>query len=202
MAGITDRDVNVQERGKLARPAGATIMSGPKSVSEIDRVRLTQRNYTPSPTNWADQILYFMMLDRFSNGEENGGYADVQNKPVTTGRTRLATAADLGSVPYEEWLANGNGWQGGTLRGLKSKLGYLRRLGVTAIWISPIFKQVAYEPTYHGYGIQNFLDIDPHFGTREDLRDMVDEAHKQGNYCILDVILNHAGSPRDHGDLL
>lgn len=198
MAGITDRDVNVQERGKLARPAGATTMSGPKSVSEIDRVRLTQRNYTPSPANWADQILYFMMLDRFSNGEENGGYADVQNKPVTTGRTRLATAADLGSVPYEEWLANGNGWQGGTLRGLKSKLGYLRRLGVTAIWISPIFKQVAYEPTYHGYGIQNFLDIDPHFGTREDLRDMVDEAHKQGIYCILDVILNHAGNVFDY----
>jgi glycosidase len=169
-------------------------MSGLKSISDIDRAELTRRKYTPSPACWADQILYFLMLDRFSDGQENGGYSNALDEPVTAGRTRLATAADLGSIPYEQWLANGDGWQGGTLKGLRSKLGYLRRLGVTAIWISPIFKQVAYEPTYHGYGIQNFLEIDPHFGTREDLRDLVDEAHKQGIYCILDVILNHAGN--------
>jgi glycosidase len=90
-------------------------------------------------------------------------------------------------------LKKGDGWQGGTLKGLKSKLGYLRRLGVTAIWISPVFKQVAFRPTYHGYGIQDFLEIDPHFGTREDLRNPVDAAHQQGIYCILDIILNHSG---------
>jgi glycosidase len=62
---------------------------------------------------------------------------------------------------------------GGSLKGLTSKIGYLGRLGATALWISPIFKQVPYQETYHGYGIQNFLDVDPHFGTRADLRRLV-----------------------------
>ena len=47
------------------------------------------------------------------------------------------------------------------LRGLASKVGYLQRLGMTALWISPVFKQVRYQDTYHGYGIQNFLDLIP-----------------------------------------
>jgi glycosidase len=59
------------------------------------------------------------------------------------------------------------------VQGLKSKLGYLNRLGVTALWVSPIFRQVSFEPTCHGYGIQNFLDVDPHFGTREEFPDFV-----------------------------
>ena len=169
-------------------------MNGPKSIAEIDFAELTKRKYTPSPDCWADQVLYFLMLDRFSDGNERGGYKDIQNQHVTTGSTPIATGGDVDSVPYEEWLGRGDGWQGGTLKGLKSKLGYLKRLGVTAIWISPVFKQVAFEETYHGYGIQDFLEIDPHFGTREDLRDLVDAAHQLGIYCILDVILNHAGN--------
>ena len=176
-------------------------MAGPKSISEINLAELTKRKYTPSPDQWSDQILYFMMLDRFSDGKEQGGYRDVQDKPVTAGHTRLATAADAGSVPYDKWLSQGDGWQGGPFKGLKSKLGYLRRLGVTAIWISPIFKQVSFEATYHGYGIQNFLDVDPHFGTREELRDLVDAAHEQGIYVILDIILNHAGNVFDYRDV-
>jgi glycosidase len=169
-------------------------MNAPKSIAEIDFAELIKRPYTPSPDCWADQVLYFLMLDRFSDGNEKGGYRDTEGRPVTTGTTPVATGDDVGAIPYCQWLSEADGWQGGTLKGLKSKLGYLRRMGVTAIWISPVFKQVAFEATYHGYGIQNFLDIDPHFGTREDLREMVDAAHQQGIYCILDVILNHAGN--------
>src|SRR5262249_7726554 len=168
--------------------------NSPRSLAEIDFASLTRRSYTPSPDCWADQILYFLMLDRFSDGNEKGGHRDSHGQPVTTGATPLASPQDIGSVPYEQWLTQASGWQGGTLRGLKSKLGYLRRLGVTAIWISPVFKQATFEPTYHGYGIQNFLDVDPHFGTPEDLRDLVDAAHEQGIYCILDIILNHAAN--------
>lgn len=135
------------------------------------------------------------MLDRFSDGKEKCGYRDARDQPVTTGTTPLAKNDDIGSVAYCEWLGQAVGWQGGTLKGLRSKLGYLRRLGVTAIWISPVFKQVSFEATYHGYGIQNFLDLDPHFGTREDLHDLVDAAHQQGIYCILDIILNHWNEP-------
>src|SRR6516165_8537472 len=182
--------------GEVRRIGSCRVMptNAPKSIAEIDFASLIKREYTPSPDCWADQILYFLMLDRFSDGNEKGGYRDAQDQPVTTGTTPLATSGDIGSVPYWQWLSEAPGWQGGTLKGLKSKLGYLRRLGVTAIWISPIFKQVSFEATYHGYGIQNFLDIDPHFGTREDLRETVEAAHQQGIYCILDVILNHAGN--------
>jgi glycosidase len=83
---------------------------------------------------------------------------------------------------------------GGTLKGLESKIGYLKRLGVTALWISPIFKQVRFRETYHGYGIQNFLEVEPHFGSREDLREVVRTAHANGIYVVLDIILNHAGN--------
>jgi len=67
-------------------------------------------------------------------------------------------------------------------------------LGVTAIWISPIFKQVKFQDTYHGYGIQNFLEVDPHFGSRDDLKTLVKIAHQQGIYVVLDIILNHTGN--------
>jgi len=171
-----------------------------RSLADIDFANLTRRQYTRSPDCWADQILYFLMLDRFSDGNERGGYRNDQGQRVTTGTTPLATSDDIGSVPYWQWLRESAGWQGGTLKGLRSKLGYLRRLGVTAVWISPVFKQVPFEATYHGYGIQNFLDVDPHFGTREDLRDLVDAAHQQGIYCILDIILNHAGNVFGYND--
>jgi glycosidase len=73
-------------------------------------------------------------------------------------------------------------------------MGYLQRLGVTAVWVSPVFKQVASVDSYHGYGVQNFIDVDPHFGTRDDLRRMVEIAHERGIRVVLDVILNHSGN--------
>ena len=172
-----------------------------KSLLDLDFGELTRRKFTPSPAAWEDQVLYFLLVDRFSDGNERGGYCENDGRPVTVGTTRLYTAGDSGRVDYDIWLKAGGTWEGGTLQGLKSKLGYLRRLGVTAISISPVFKQVAFEPSIHGYGIQNFLDIDPHFGTREDLRDLVDAAHAEGICCILNIILNHAGNVFDYRDV-
>lgn len=166
-----------------------------KSLLDLDFAELTRRKYTPSPAAWEDQMLYFLLVDRFSDGNERGGHRDNDGRPVNAGRTPLYTVHDSGSVDYDTWLKAGGIWQGGTLKGLKSKLGYLKRLGVTALWVSPIFRQVAFEPTsYHGYGIQDFLDVDPHFGTREDFRDFVDAAHEHGIYVILDIIAHHTGN--------
>src|SRR4029434_4689519 len=105
-----------------------------------------------------DQVLYFLMLDRFSDGNESGGYADVAGRPVETGVTSLYLPDDEGRVDYDTWFRTGSGWQGGTIKGLISKLGYLRRLGVTALWVSPPFRQVAFEPGYHRYGVPHLLD--------------------------------------------
>jgi glycosidase len=165
-----------------------------KSLLELDFAALKQRTFTPSPAAWEDQVLYFLLLDRFSDGKESGGHRDNADNPVQGGSTPLYRPEDAGRIDYNTWFQAGGEWQGGTIRGLRSKLGYLRRLGVTALWVSPIFRQVAFEPSYHGYGIQNFLDVDPHFGTREEFRDFVNAAHEQGIYVILDIIAHHTGN--------
>jgi glycosidase len=166
-----------------------------RSLLDIDFASLMRRTFTPSPAAWEDQVLYFLLVDRFSDGSECGGHLDNDGLPVETGETPLYRAEDPGSVEYDSWLKAGGTWQGGTLKGLKSKLGYLKRLGVTALWVSPIFQQVAFDPkSYHGYGIQNFLDVDSHFGTREEFREFVQAAHNHGIYVILDVIAHHTGN--------
>jgi glycosidase len=165
-----------------------------KSLLDLDFAALKRRAFTPSPAAWEDQVLYFLLLDRFSDGKEKDGYRDTEGRPASGGTTPLYTPEDPGRVDYDAWLRAGGDWQGGTIAGLKSKLGYLRRLGVTALWVSPPFRQVAFEPSYHGYGIQNFLDVDPHFGTREEFRDFVRAAHEQGIYVILDIIAHHTGN--------
>ena len=165
-----------------------------KSLLEIDFEALTAQKHTPSPEAWEDQVIYFLLVDRFSDGSERGGYRDNSGNLVTSGATPLYTKEDHHRVQYEDWLRAGGTWQGGTIKGLTSKLGYLRRLGISALWVSPVFRQVAFEPSYHGYGIQNFLDVDPHFGTREELRDFVQSAHAHGIYVILDIIAHHTGN--------
>lgn len=168
-----------------------------KSLRQVNLDRLTRRRFTPSPAAWEDQVLYFMMLDRFSDGKERG-YHDNEGKLVEDGITPLFQPGDEGNAVQNEadaarWREAGGRWVGGTLKGLTGKIGYLQRLGVTALWVSPIFRQTPFHESYHGYGIQNFLDVDPHFGARQDLRRMVRTAHRHGIYVILDIILNHSG---------
>jgi len=137
----------------------------------------------PSPADWRDQVFYFLLPDRFSNGQESvANFFDPKHpeKFKTTDKRR--------------WMEGGKKFQGGTLKGIKSKLGYLKDLGITALWLGPIWKQRADLETYHGYGIQNYLDVDPRFGTRDDLRNLVNEAHAREIYVILDIIYNHSGN--------
>jgi glycosidase len=161
----------------------------PDSVRGIDLPR--RERYHPSPADWRDETLYFLLPDRFSDGQE-------QSRPLLD-RSNLAAARPAlpggESWRWDRWAQSGaERWQGGTLRGVSSKLGYLKNLGVTAIWIGPVFKQRGHLDTYHGYGIQDFLDVDPRFGDRRDLVELVAGAHAAGLRIILDVIFNHSGS--------
>ncbi|MEZ5354622.1 MAG: alpha-amylase family glycosyl hydrolase [Bryobacteraceae bacterium] len=144
----------------------------------------------PSPVSWRDQFLYFFLPDRFSDGGEAA-------RPMFDG----THASDFRAADHAAWMRAGRGFTGGTLAGARSKLDYLAGLGVTALWIGPVWKQRSDLDTYHGYGIQNFLEVDPRFGTRQDLRDLVDEAHERGMYVILDVIYNHTGNNWFYNDL-
>lgn len=137
----------------------------------------------PSPISWRDQVLYFLLPDRFSDGGE-------QDRPVFS----RAEPERHRATDHHAWMEAGRRFQGGHLRGITSKLDYLRDLGVTALWIAPVWRQRPDLQTYHGYGIQHFLDVDPRFGTRQDLRDLVDAAHARGMYVLLDVIYNHSGN--------
>jgi glycosidase len=153
----------------------------PKSLAEAD---LQPRGRVfPSPISWRDQILYQLLPDRFSDGRE-------MQRPMGDSHHPEQFKASSKAA----WMTAGNKFNGGTLKGIESKLDYLQNLGVTTVWINPPWKQRIDLQTYHGYGIQNFLDIDPRFGTRQDLRDLVDAAHDRGMYVILDVIYNHSGS--------
>jgi glycosidase len=170
-----------------------------KRLSDLNWPLLLQRQFHPTPPAWEDQVLYFLLPDRFSDGNEKG-YRDNAGNHVVTGTTPLFDpSVDKGNAVRTpanaaQWRDAGTAYIGGNLKGLTSKLGYLRRMGITAIWVGPIFKQVAFQQTYHGYGVQNFLDVDPHFGTRDDLLTLVNTAHAHGIYVILDIILNHSGN--------
>jgi len=156
----------------------------PERVREIVLPRRAE--YFPSPVDWQDEVLYFLFVDRFSDGAE-------RDRPLLD-RQRIRAARGDG-WNWAAWAESGaNRWQGGNLRGVMSKLDYLGKLGVTALWLSPIFKQRGHENSYHGYAIQDFLDVDPHLGDRADLERLVREAHDRGMRVLLDVVFQHSGA--------
>lgn len=161
----------------------------PRSVQSDVPLPRRQRYY-PSPADWRDEVLYFLLADRFSDGQES-------NRPLLDRNNRAAArprASDGQNWRWDRWAESGAfRWQGGTLKGVESKLDYLQTLGITTIWLSPVFRQRGHLDTFHGYGVQHFLDVDPHFGTRADLADLVAAAHQHGIRIILDIIFNHSG---------
>ena len=163
-----------------------TMLAAARPASIREDVELPRREaYLPSPVDWRDEVLYFLLVDRFSDGRE-------AERPLLD-RTRLADARPQG-WRWDAWSRSGQErFQGGTLAGVRSQLPYLKRLGVSTLWLSPIFKQRAHLDSYHGYGIQDFLEVDPRFGTRADLVALVSAAHEQGLRIILDIIFNHSG---------
>jgi glycosidase len=150
-----------------------------KSVSVSGSARTIAVPF-PSPTDWRDTWIYFLLLDRFNNPDR---------------------------IPKGTWNVRFNSRQGGTLRGVQSQLGYLEQLGVKALWLSPVVKNAKpdFDFNYHGYGTQDFLNLDERFasdGTREtaerELTALVDEAHARGMYVILDIVLNHSARVFDY----
>lgn len=153
----------------------------PTTLAEVD-LRPRGRVF-PSPAAWRDQVLYFLLPDRFSDEQEAG-------RPLFD----PANPEQFRAPDLPAWRRCGKVFQGGTLKGIAGQLDYVKELGVTTLWIGPIWRQRPDLGTYHGYGIQNFLEVDPRFGTRQDLRDLVDAAHDRDMYVLLDVIYNHTGN--------
>jgi len=130
-----------------------------------------------------DDVVYFVLPDRFEN-------ADPANDRGGVAGGRL----DHGFDPTDRGF-----YTGGDLRGLTDRLDYIEGLGVTAIWLAPIYrnKPVQGPPGdesagYHGYWITDFTTVDPHFGTEADFKAFVDAAHARGIKVILDIVTNHS----------
>ena len=176
----------------MPTPADLLGASRPHTITEVRTLLSVAKNsgikYRESPKDWRDEILYFMLPDRFSDGKE-------ATRPLLTRSEiiNLRQAIDRPGWRWDQWAQSGRKWQGGTINGIRSKLNYLKDLGITTIWVGPVFKQRTRVDSYHGYGIQDFLDVDPRFGTREDLINLVSEAHNINMWIILDVIFNHSG---------
>lgn len=149
------------------------INDKPRKLSDVDFT--PSGEVFPSPEDWRDQVIYFLLVDRFNN-------PDIKSEPFK-------------EEPHEEQrdLEERKKWQGGNLRGVTEKLGYIQNLGATTIWLSPVQKNRIESNSYHGYAIQNYLDIDPRFGTLQDLRNLIQASHKRGMYVILDIVVNHTG---------
>lgn len=174
-----------------------------QSVLDINFSLLTNRHFHPSPSAWEDQTLYFFMLDRFSDGRETDYVGNDGFLVTGPGTVRYFAPNDVdravgSSATAAAWRDAGGRFVGGTLKGAASKIGYLARLGITAIWVSPVFKQPPWAESYHGYGVQDFLAVEPRFGSADDLRDLVATAHAHGIHVILDIILNHTGPVFDY----
>ncbi|OYW26775.1 MAG: alpha-amylase [Caulobacter sp. 12-67-6] len=130
----------------------------------------------------ADEVIYFVLPDRFANGDAVNDRGGLTGGPLVTG--------------FDPRRAGF--YHGGDLKGLTGKLDYIQGLGATAVWLAPIFrnKPVQGAPgresaAHHGYWITDFTDVDPHFGTRADFKAFVDAAHARGMKVYMDIITNH-----------
>jgi len=130
----------------------------------------------PSP-HWEDQIIYFIITDLFMDGDSSNN--------------------DQGEGEYIPGSAIA--FNGGDLKGITQKIGYIKELGATGIWITPPVANQWWSPdkTYsgrHGYWATNFKEVDRHFGTLEDYRQLSASLHKNSMYLIQDVVVNHTGN--------
>ena len=148
-----------------------------KSIQEIELLPPDSKKYFNINREWREEFIYFLLVDRFHD--------EADRLPLpTNGRTK--------GIPTS------NALYGGKIKGITKNLEYIAGLGCTAIWLSPVFENN--KDTYHGYSIKNYLNIDPNFGTKEDLTELVTKAHNfilNGQpfpiRIILDVVLNHSG---------
>jgi glycosidase len=129
-----------------------------------------------------DEIIYFVMPDRFENGDAGNDRGGLRGD-------RLKTGYDPTHTGY---------WHGGDLKGLTQRLDYLEGLGITAIWFTPIFKNKPVQGPkgqesagYHGYWVTDFTQVDPHLGTNDEFKAFVDAAHARGMKVYMDIIANH-----------
>ena len=171
--------------GTKTLPITVTDQYGNKFSTTVD-VEITDRvKKNENDFDWDEAVVYFMMTDRFFDGNESNN---------------TASGADT-------YGKNNPGlYHGGDFAGVTAKLDYLQDLGVNTIWLTPIVENIAgvtvtdegkedvpYNAAYHGYWASDFTKLNPTMGTTEEFETMISEAHKRGMRIMVDIVVNHAG---------
>ncbi len=140
-------------------------------LKKRDPERLNMESFNSS------DVLYLIMPDRFANGDPSNDQIPMR-------------------MPYKVDRNNPNARHGGDLKGISDRLDYLSDLGVTAIWLNPVLENDMEGGSYHGYATTDYYKVDPRFGTNEEYKKLIADAHSKGMKVVMDMIFNHCGS--DH----
>ncbi|HLF51638.1 alpha-amylase family glycosyl hydrolase [Flavobacterium sp.] len=155
--------------------------------SSCSSTKETAKKETKTPFVWEGANVYFLLTDRFKNGNPDNDLNFNRTKP--TGKLR--------------------GFEGGDIRGIIQKIdeGYFDKLGINAIWLTPVVEQIhngvdegtGFSYGFHGYWARDWSSLDPSFGTKADLAELVAKAHAKGIRVLLDAVINHTGpvTPED-----
>lgn len=149
---------------RITTPTGTTSFELPLSARAMKLGKFQGLSH--------EDVIYLIMPDRFANGDPTN------DEPAG------------GSGTHDR--ANPRAYHGGDLRGIREHLPYLKDLGVTALWLTPVLRNGAAQD-YHGYGAVDLYAVDPHLGTIQDYQELVAEAHKQGIKIFFDFVANHVG---------
>jgi glycosidase len=149
---------------RITTPTGKTSFELPLSTREMKLGKFQGLSH--------EDAIYLLMPDRFANGDPTN------DEPAGASGTHDRS--------------NPRAYHGGDLRGIREHLPYLKDLGVTTLWLTPILKNGAAQD-YHGYGAVDLYEVDPHLGTIQDYRELVAEAHKQHIKIFFDFVANHVG---------
>jgi pullulanase-type alpha-1,6-glucosidase len=190
---------NYGQGGVLNGPNIPLVLQGPATITfgynpESHRASVTPTSPATTPEQDAAlagnslrrdltrEQFYFVMADRFANGDPSNDAGGLTGDKFVTGLDPADKAF----------------YHGGDLKGITNKLDYLKGLGTTSIWMTPSFKNKPVQggpgqesAGYHGYWITDFTQIDPHLGTNEELKALIDAAHAKGMKVFFDIITNH-----------
>jgi glycosidase len=145
-----------------------------KSIKDIDLSPKPGKKYWKNGhREWREEFIYFLLVDRFHDNNKR------HSAEFGSAHSGFGNEVQLGKLC------------GGTLRGIINHLTYIKDLGCTSVWLSPVFKNNP--ESYHGYAIENYLEVDERFGTKNDLEELVEMAHDLDMRVYLDIVLHHVG---------
>lgn len=159
-----------------------------KTSTSIEITAKVYNDNDPLDFSFDESSIYFMVTDRFFNGNTSNDDPNGNNYDKTTPHT----------------------YHGGDIAGITEKIPYLKDLGINTIWITPIVEQTDFDQmyanpamsqySYHGYWAKDFTKLDEHLGTIQEFKTLIDTAHENGIKIMVDVVLNHAGYGMDNAD--